>query len=155
MQRGWLRAAKFLAVILISLLTAPQLPADPIGDFFKRLGNSIAHPQHKPPPKTAAHKGAKSTTGKTAGPQASPSPGEITNAPAEPSPSPSPSAVRTAGSVPRSNPRRDVPYGVPVPGRPGLVTSPYAPTAGFVDVRGFPPGTEVKDPYSQKIFLTP
>ena len=49
----------------------------------------------------------------------------------------------------------DLPYGTPVPGKPGFVTSPHSPGAGYVDVRGFPPGTEVKDPYSGKVFLVP
>jgi hypothetical protein len=35
------------------------------------------------------------------------------------------------------------------------VTSPYAEYKGYIDVRGFPPGTEVKDPYSGKSFLVP
>ncbi len=49
----------------------------------------------------------------------------------------------------------DLPYGSPVAGKPGFITSPYAPDAGMVDIRGFPPNTKVKDPYTGKEFLVP
>jgi hypothetical protein len=49
----------------------------------------------------------------------------------------------------------ELPYAKPVPGKQGFVTSPYDPSKGYIDVRGFPPGTEVKDPYSGKTFLVP
>ncbi len=57
--------------------------------------------------------------------------------------------------APAPEANRDLSYGTPVPGKAGFVTSPHAPYAGYVDVRGFPPNTEVKDPYSGKIFLVP
>lgn len=49
----------------------------------------------------------------------------------------------------------EIPYAKPVPGKVGFVFSPYDQYKGYIDVRGFPPGTEVKDPYSGKSFLVP
>jgi len=72
--------------------------------------------------------------------------GELVGESASPSAQPSPTAV---------NKGPDLPYGVPIDGKPGYVTSPYAPNDGAIDVRGYDKGTEVKDPYSGKIFLVP
>lgn len=47
------------------------------------------------------------------------------------------------------------PTGIAVAGKKGFVKSPYAEYAGLVDVRGFPTGTQVKCPYTQKIFIVP
>jgi len=125
-------------------------------DFLKAVGNSIAHPQQK---KSQAHKTSRRSTHKNAAAEASP--GAILGPIATPTPgvsaaSPSQLNVRTASAAPEAKgTKRDVPYAVPVPGMQGVVTSPFAPQAGYVDVRKFPPGTEVKDPFSGKIFRTP
>ncbi len=63
-------------------------------------------------------------------------------------------AVPPAPTAPATTAKGDYPYGVPVPGKPGFVRSPYSPDK-MTDVRGYAPGTEVKDPYTQKIFLVP
>jgi hypothetical protein len=75
------------------------------------------------------------------------------NGPAQPD-----TAAADTGPAPTAAPTKaskgDYPYGIPVPGKPHLVESPFSP-GKYVDVEGFPPGTEVKDPYTQKIFLVP
>src|SRR5947209_10604056 len=48
---------------------------------------------------------------------------------------PAPTAAVTKAS------KGDYPYGIPVPGKPHLVESPYSP-GKFVDVEGFGPGQE-------------
>lgn len=146
----------FLAMAITGLAIASRGDAGSIGDFFKALGNSIAHPgqQKKPPPKPATKKSK--TKADQPNPEAPPTP-----PPAPPAPAPSPTAttsqppVRLASAPSNKNSKRDIPYAIPVPNKPGFVTSPYAPKSGYVDVRGFPSGTEVKDPYSGKTFLTP
>ena len=150
----------FGAALIVSglAMSADRADAGSLGDFFKALGNSIAHPgqpKKQPSPKPKS----KNSKGKTNEPPAADYP--PTPAPPAPSPTPTPTAsttqppVRLASAPPTKPAKRDIPYAIPVPNKPGFVTSPYAPKAGYVDVRGFPSGTEVTDPYSGKIFLTP
>ncbi|HYY13634.1 MAG TPA: hypothetical protein VE758_04300 [Chthoniobacterales bacterium] len=68
--------------------------------------------------------------------------------PTAPTAPPPPTAMATRAG------KGDHPYGIPVPGKPHVVESPFSP-GKYVDVEGFPPGTEVKDPYTGKIFLVP
>jgi hypothetical protein len=143
--------------LLIGLAILGQTArAGSVGDFFKALGNSLAHPGQHPKPKPrdsqSVTKGPKKDTPVSADLPPAPSPA------ATPTPTPTaPQPIVRPASVPSDtkNKKRDIPYGIPVPGKPGFVTSPYAPKQGLVDVRGFPSGTEVKDPYTGKIFLTP
>lgn len=78
--------------------------------------------------------------------------------PPDPKPSaPEPPPTTPSGPAVPEPPKTvgELPYAKAVPGKSGFVTSPYEPYKGYIDVRGFPPGTEVKDPYSGKTFLVP
>jgi hypothetical protein len=78
--------------------------------------------------------------------------------------SPPPSSVHALPSAsPARSPTSDIrpptsdsalPYGKPIPGKPGFLYSPYDPKF-IIDVRGFPPGTLVNDPNTNKPFRVP
>jgi hypothetical protein len=92
-----------------------------------------------------------------------PTPVEPPTTPEEPKPEPPPKPTTEAPPTPTGpavpeQPKNvgELPYAKAVPGKPGFVTSPFDPYKGYIDVRGYPPGTEVKDPYgSGKTFLVP
>ena len=77
------------------------------------------------------------------------------NAAPSPENAPAPEGAPASASTPATKVAKgDYPYGIPVPGKPHVVESPFSP-GKYVDVEGFPPGTEVKDPYNGKIFRVP
>jgi hypothetical protein len=63
--------------------------------------------------------------------------------------------VMRASGVPVEKAKGDLPYGIPVPGHKGMVTSPYLPEGNYIDVSAFAAGSAVRDPYTGKIFLVP
>jgi hypothetical protein len=66
----------------------------------------------------------------------------------EPGPKPSsPSQVSSASTA--------FPTAKAVPGKPGYVFSPFDSSGRYVDVSGYAPGTKVKDPWTDKIFIVP
>jgi hypothetical protein len=66
----------------------------------------------------------------------------------KPSTSPSPRAAP-------NQPQPQFPVAQAVPGKAGLVYNPFDPKGGLIDVSGYAPGSKVKDPDSQKIFIVP
>jgi hypothetical protein len=119
----------------------------------------LASCSEEPPPPTTHHRPARYPSTQTAEypPQQQPfnpnGPVQPTNAPPAEVPASSPPPTAAAPTKTKVA-KGDYPYGIPVPGKPHLVESPYSP-GKYIDVEGFPPGTEVKDPYTDKIFLVP
>ena len=65
----------------------------------------------------------------------------------QPEPKPSPPAQTSSTSA--------FPTAKAVPDKPGYVFSPFDSSGRYVDVSGYTPGTKVKDPWTDKIFIVP
>jgi hypothetical protein len=154
-----------LLVILFLFLRGSFVNAGPVGDFFKKVGHSISKPlQREPqpapepqPPRPQPTKAAHATRRPASrAPAAAATPRAV----AEPSQSPkeeeATASVRSVSAADIQKVKASLPYGIPVPGRKGMVTSPYLPEEDkYIDVAAFPSGSIAKDPYTGKFFLVP
>ena len=150
--------ALIMSLLMVGSMTlsAGTKEPGPLEKFFRWVGNGF-----KEPHKTSTHRSThKQST------MASPSPSNVgsnaqnnglnTGAGASANLG-APPSERNTRSTSRVTTKKgeDLPYGTPVPGKEGFVTSPFSPNSGYIDVRGFAPGTPVRDPYTGKVFLTP
>lgn len=136
--------ATTLLAVTIASLAPNSAHAGPFKNFFRK----VRHAFNEPARHSSSHRVSQKTR---------PDEREVQNAPATTvNGPPNDHNIRSARRGTASHTGKiNLPYGTPVPGRQGFVTSPFAPDSGYVDVRGVPPGTEVKDPYSGKSFLAP
>ena len=150
-----------LLVIPLLFLSGPVVNAGPVGDFFKKVGQSISKPRQPEPEPQSTRPPPTKTSHATRRPSSRATPAAATSpAGAQPSESPkeeeSTRTVRTVSAADIEKVKANLPYGIPVPGRKGMVTSPYTPDdVKYIDVTGFASGSVVKDPYTGKFFLVP
>ena len=153
-----------LLVIPLLFLSGPFVNAGPVGDFFKKVGQSISkpfqrepEPEPEPEPQSTRPQPTKTPqpTSRAAPAAAATSPG-VGQTPQPPKEEEATGTARRVSAADMEKAKASLPYGVPVPGRKGMVTSPYTPEEGkYVDVTGFASGSIVKDPYTGKLFLVP
>src|SRR5215471_11815777 len=145
-----------LLVIALLFLSGPLVNAGPVGDFFKKVGQSMSKPfQREPQPEPTGPQPTK-TQQATRRPTSRAAPAAAATLPAAAQSSEPPKEVPRVSAADLEKIKAGLPYGIPVPGRKGMVTSPYTPEdAKYVDVTGFASGSVVKDPYTGKFFLVP
>jgi len=147
-----------LPVAAMFFLSGRCVNADPVGDFFKKVGESVSKAFQPRPTPNPTEKKTKRAARRPTSPQsnvvgASPTPLEQPmNLVKEEMVTPT---VLRASAVPAEKAKGDMPYGIPVPGHKGMVTSPYSPEGNYIDVSAFAPGSAVRDPYTGKVFLVP
>ena len=141
-------------------LSARCVNADPVGDFFKKVGQSVSKAfQPRPTPNPAEKKTKRASRRPTSSQSnlvgASPTPLEQpTDLVKQEKVTPIVVVLR-AVAVPPEKAKGDMPYGIPVPGHKGMVTSPYSPEGNYIDVSAFASGSAVRDPFTGKMFLVP
>ena len=146
-----------LLIVSLSLLSGPRANADPVGDFFKKVGQSISKAFQPQPSQHQTKKTTRTsrqpTVRESIAADARASPVEEPSKPLkEEKPAPT---VLPASAASAAKAKGDMPYGIPVPNRKGLVISPYLPEGNYIDVSAFLPGAAVRDPYTGKIFRVP
>jgi hypothetical protein len=158
-----------LLVIPLLFLSGSFVSAGPVGDFFKKVGQSVSKPLRRQPepqpqpqpestrpqPSKTPHAARRSTSRAAPGPAAtSPAVAQSSHSPKEEE-EPT-GTVRRVSAADMEKAKAGLPYGIPVPGRKGMVASPYLPDEGkYIDVTDFATGSLVKDPYTGKFFLVP
>jgi hypothetical protein len=158
----------FLLVLPLLFSSGSFVNAGPVGDFFKRVGQSISkplQPQPQPPPQPepqSTRPQPAKTTHATRRPTSRAAPAAASTSPAVAQPSHSGKeeepggTVRALSAAEIEKAKAGLPYAIPVPGRKGMVTSPYLPEEDkYIDVTDFASGSIVKDPYTGKFFLVP
>jgi hypothetical protein len=174
MKRPLRTIVAWLSIVAL-FATTEVVEAGPFRDFFRALSRSIPHPEARPrshrssrkqnneaPPSDVSNDqtsgepvpAAPNRHNVNEGPPSDASNSQTSGGPVPAAPNGHNVRAAKAGRVAKKG-KSGLLYGTPVPGKQGLVTSPFSPDNGYIDVRSFPPGTEVKDPYTGKIFLTP
>ena len=151
--------SRWICVPMVALLfvSGQWANADPVGDFFKKVGQSVSKAFQPQPSPQQTRRTTRSWR----------RPGSREPKAGEPSPTPSAEPVKPekeeksaaalfpASAAPAEKAKGDLPYGIPVAGRKGVVTSPYLPEGNYIDVSAFASGSAVRDPFTGKLFRVP